>query len=87
MLFVLVPMNMYLARMKGKIRDGIGIFFCVNKSDKVQKIQEDSMDSIPSPSVKIYIMGGNVYLIGDKAKQSWKVYFPKFVDITQQCFA
>ena len=32
--------------------------------DKVEKIQEDSLDSIPSPSpsVKIQINGGKVYL-------------------------
>ena len=28
--------------------------------DKVKKILEDSLDSIPSPSVKIQIMGGKV---------------------------
>ena len=30
-------------------------------SGKVEKIQEDSLDSIPSPSVKIQIIGGKVY--------------------------
>ena len=29
---------------------------------KVEKIQEDSLDSISSPSVKIQIIGGKVYL-------------------------
>ena len=29
---------------------------------KVEKIQEDSLDSIPSPSVKIQNMGGKVCL-------------------------
>ena len=28
---------------------------------KVEKIKEDSLDSIPSPSVKIQIMDGKVY--------------------------
>ena len=43
---------------------------------KVEKIFEDSLDSIPSPSplVKIQIMGG-------------KICFQKFVDNSQQCFA
>ena len=31
-------------------------------SGKVEKIQEDSLDSIPSPSVKIQIIGGKVCL-------------------------
>ena len=30
--------------------------------DKVEQIWEDSMDSIPSASVKIQIIGGKVYL-------------------------
>ena len=34
---------------------------------KVEKIYEDSLDSIPSPSVKIQIMGGK----GVKAKHCW----------------
>ena len=29
---------------------------------KVEKIEEDSLDSIPSPSVKIQIFGGKLYL-------------------------
>ena len=29
---------------------------------KVEKILEDSLDSFPSPSVKIQIIGGKVYL-------------------------
>jgi hypothetical protein len=46
---------------------------------KVETILKGSLDSIPSPSVKIQIMGGKVCLRckGDK----------KFVDITQQHFA
>ena len=46
---------------------------------KVEKIQEDSLDSIPSssPSVKIEIIGGKVYLRK----------FQKFVNNAQQCFA
>ena len=34
--------------------------FC--DSSKVQKILEDSLDSIPSPSMKIQIICGKVYL-------------------------
>ena len=35
-----------------------------NQPDKVENIEEDSLDSIPSPSpsVKIQIIGGKVYL-------------------------
>ena len=41
------------------------------KSSKVEKIEEDSLDSIPLllPSVKIQIIGGKVYL--RKAKHFW----------------
>ena len=41
-----------------------GFLGFVSPGGKVEKIQEDSLDSIPSPSpsVKIQIMGGKVYL-------------------------
>ena len=50
---------------------------------KVEKILKGSLDRIPSPSVKIQIMGGKVCL-RCKGKIFWK---QKFVDITQQCCA
>ena len=34
---------------------------------KVEKILKGSLDSIPSPSVKIQIMGGK-FILGNKAK-------------------
>ena len=37
-------------------------WFCVKVYFKVEKILKDSMVSIPSPSVKIQINGGKVYL-------------------------
>ena len=48
-------------------------------SFKVEKILKGSLHLIPSPSVKIQIMGGRVSL--------WFKGKTKFVDITQQCFA
>ena len=38
----------------------LGNFF--NSLSKVEKILKGSLDSIPSPSVKIQIIGGKVYL-------------------------
>ena len=58
---------------------------------KVENILKGNLDSIPSPSVKIQIMGGKVCLrckcktllgIVNKLLKT-----KKFVDITQQCFA
>ena len=49
---------------------------------KVENILKGSLDSIPSPSVKIQIMGGKVCLCCQQF-----VCFQVFVDITQQCFA
>ena len=60
-------------------------------TSKVKKIKENSLDLIPSPSVKIQIMGGKVCL-RCKGKY-WRAYSHqnfeniKFVDINQQCFA
>jgi hypothetical protein len=49
---------------------------------KEEKILKGSLDSIPSPSVKIQIMDSSRFrgktLLGENKK---------FVDITQQCFA
>ena len=44
--------------------DIFSIFVAFSKylNFKVEKIYEDSLDSIPSPSVKIQIIGRNVYL-------------------------
>ena len=62
------------------------------KSNKVEKILRGSLDSIPSPSplVKIQIMGGKVCL-RYKGKILLgvvnKLFFQKFVDNSQQCFA
>ena len=57
---------------------------------KVEKILKGSLDSIPSPSVKIQIMGGKVCL-RSKGKTLLgivnKLLKKKFVDITQQCSA
>jgi hypothetical protein len=58
---------------------------------KVEKILKGSLDLIPSPSVKIQIMGGKVCLrckdktllgVANKPFEN-----KKFFDITQQCFA
>ena len=50
---------------------------------KVEKFLKGSLDSIPSPSVKIQIMGGKVCLrCKGKTLLGWKQ--KKFVDITQQ---
>ena len=46
---------------------------------KVENVLKGSLDLMPSPSVKIQIMGGRVSL--------WFKGKTKFVDITQQCFA
>ena len=51
---------------------------------KVGKILKGSLDSIPSPSVKIQIMGGKVCL---RCKGKTLLLKKKFVDITQQCLA
>ena len=58
-------------------------------------ILKGSLDSIPSPSMKIQIMGGKVCLrckgkillgvVNKLVKQTFEN--KKFVDITQQCFA
>ena len=61
--------------------------------DKVEKIKEDRLDSIPSPStsVKIQIIGGKSLLevirqnIAGWCQQTF--CFEKFVDNAQQCFA
>ena len=57
---------------------------------KVEKILKGSLDSIPSPTVKIQIVGGN-YCLRCKGKILLgivnKLENKKFVDITQQCFA
>ena len=59
---------------------------------KVENILKGSLDSIPSPSpsVKIQIMGGKVFL-RCKGKTLLgvdnKIWKQKNVDITQQCFA
>ena len=61
------------------------------KSFKVEKILKGSLDSIPSPSVKIQIMGGGSLLevwrqnITGCCQQTF--CFQNFVDNTQQCFA
>ena len=58
---------------------------------KVEKILKGSLDSIPSPSVKIQIMGRKVCLkckgktLMGRCQQTFEN--KKFVDITQQCFA
>ena len=49
----------------------------------VEQILKESLDSIPSPSIKIQIMGGKVCLRWCQQTFESK----KFVDITQQCFA
>ena len=61
---------------------------------KVEKILKGSLDSIPSPSVKIQIMGGKVCLsckgktlLGVVNKLFAFKCLKKFVDITQQCFS
>ena len=51
---------------------------------KVKTIWKDSLDLIPSPSVKIQIIGGKVFSKGNNAKH---FCFQKFVDNTQQSFA
>ena len=51
--------------------------------DKVEKISKGSLDSIPSLSVKIQIMGGK-FCLRSKGKTFEN---KKFVDITRQCFA
>jgi len=57
---------------------------------KVENILKGSLELIPSPSVKIQIMGGKVCL-GCKGKLLLgivnKLDDKKFVDFTQQCFA
>ena len=50
---------------------------------KVKKIYENSLHLIPSPSVKIQCMGGNV-CFRCKGKT---FYIQKFGDNTQQCFS
>ena len=58
---------------------------------KVEKILKGSLDSIPSPtpSVRIQIMSGKVFL-RCKGKTllicQQTFYFQKFIDLTQQCF-
>jgi hypothetical protein len=58
---------------------------------KVEKILKSSLDAIPSPSVKIQIVGGKSCLrckwqnIVGHCQQTFEN--KKFVDITQQCFA
>ena len=55
---------------------------------KVEKILKGSLDLIPSPSVKIQILGGKVCLRRKgKTLLDFLFCFQKFVDITQQCFA
>ena len=50
---------------------------------KIEEILKGNLYLIPSPSVKIQIMGGKVYL-----RCKGKTFEnKKFVDITQQCFA
>ena len=60
------------------------------KQGKVEKILKGSLDSIPSPSAKIQVMGGKVCL-SCKGKTLLVVEQmfenKKFVDINQQCFA
>ena len=58
---------------------------------KVENILKGSLDSIPSPSMKIQFMGGKVCL---RCKGKTLLGFcqqtfenKKIVDITQQCFA
>ena len=59
---------------------------------KVEKILKGSLDSIlsPSPSVKIQIIGGKIFL-GYKGETLLdvvnKLLKKRFVDNTQQCFA
>ena len=58
---------------------------------KVENILKGSLDSIPSTSVKIQIMGGKVCLrrkgkkITGRCQQSFET--KKFIDINQQCIA
>ena len=56
---------------------------------KVENISKGSLDSIPSPSVKIQLMGRNIFL-RCKGKHCWKLstkfWNKKVVNITQQCF-
>ena len=55
------------------------------QTSRVEKILKGSLDSIPSPSVKIQIMGGKVKQnIAGRCQQTFGN--KKFVDITQQCF-
>ena len=58
---------------------------------KVEKILKGNLNSVPSPSVKIQIMGGKVYLTckGKTFAGCCQQTFEnkKFVDNTQQCFA
>ena len=53
---------------------------------KVEKILKGSLDSIPSPSVKIQIMGGKVCL-RRKGKTLMGIVNNLFVDNTRQCFS
>ena len=66
----------------------IGVIALLLKS-KVEKILKGSLDLIPSPSVKIQIMGGKVCL-RCKGKTLLgvvnKLGLKKFVDNTQKCF-
>ena len=66
-----------------------GVLTTVLVHGKVEKISKDSLDLIPSPSVKIQMIGGKVSLrckgktllgIVNKLLKT-----KKFVDITQQC--
>ena len=63
----------------------------IENNFKIEKIKEDSLDSIssPSPSVKIQIMGCKISL-SCKGKILLGIVnnlLKKFVDITPQCFA
>ena len=60
----------------------------MNIMNKVEKMLKGNLDLIPlpSPSVKIQIMGGNLCL-RCKGKTLLGIETKKFVDITQQCFA
>ena len=54
--------NKFLFQIQTKLKLRKGIWWFYNEEGKVEKIQEDSLDSIPSPSVKIQVIGGKVYL-------------------------
>jgi hypothetical protein len=53
--------------------------------NKVENILKGCLDSIPSPSVKIQIVGWK-FCLRCKGKTLLGFLFQKFVDITQQCF-